>query len=99
MSGGAFDYNQIRIGVIAEDIQEYIDNNGRLRTQEELDEYPWDKSTHHHKYPDEVIDKFKEAVKILKQAKIYATRIDWLLSGDDSENDFFKRLDKDLKEL
>jgi hypothetical protein len=99
MSGGEFSYQQFQIVIIADAIQEYIDNNGRLKTQEELDEYPWDKSTHHHKYPDEVIDKFKEAVKILKQAKIYATRVDWLIAGDDSEKDFFKRLDEDLKEL
>jgi hypothetical protein len=99
MSGGTFDYNQSKIQVIAEDIQEYIDKNGRLRTQEELDDEPWNKETHHHKYPDEVIDKFKEAVKVLKQAKVYATRIDWLIAGDDSEKDFFKRLDEELKEL
>ena len=99
MSGGTFRYIQSRIGVIADEIQEYIDKNGRLRTQEELDDEPWNKETHHHKYPDEVIDKFKEAVKILKQAKVYATRVDWLLSGDDSEKDFFKRLDEELKEL
>jgi hypothetical protein len=100
MSGGTFDYKQFQIVLIVDEIQEYIDKNGRLKTQEELQEgYAWDKSTHHHKYPDEVIDKFKEAVKILKQAKIYATRVDWLIAGDDSEKDFFKRLDEDLKEL
>ena len=96
MSGGAFDYQQFWIDHIAHEIQEYIDKNGKLKTPEELDE--WDKETHHHKYPDEVIDKFKEAVKLLKQAKIYATRIDWLLSGDDDEKEFFKRLDQELKE-
>ncbi len=99
MSGGEFDYQQFQITLIADAIQEYIDKNGRLKTQEELDDEPWNKETHHHKYPDEVIDKFKEAVKVLKQAKVYATRIDWLLSGDDSEKDFFERLDEELKEL
>jgi len=99
MSGGTFRYIQSRIGVIADEIQEYIDKNGRLKTQEELDDEPWNKETHYYKYPDEVIDKFEEAVKSLKQAKIYATRVDWLLSGDDSEKTFFERLDEDLKEL
>ena len=60
---------------------------------------PWNKETHHYKHTDEVINKLKEAVKSLKQAKIYVTRVDWLLSGDDNETTFFKRLDEELKEL
>lgn len=47
-------------------------------------------------YSDEVIEKFKEAVRILNKAEIYAQRIDWLLSGDDSEESFIKRLKEDL---
>ena len=99
MSGGTFDYKQYQIQILVDELQEYIDKNGRLKTQEELDDEPWNKETHHYKYPDEVIDKFKEAVKSLKQAEIYATRVDRLLSGDDSEKTFFERLDEELKEL
>ena len=47
----------------------------------------------------EVIEKFKEAVIILRKAAIYTQRIDLLLSGDDEEETFLKRLKKDLKEL
>jgi hypothetical protein len=47
----------------------------------------------------EVIEKFKEAVIILRKAAIYTQRIDWLLSGDDAEETFLERLKKDLKEL
>ena len=47
----------------------------------------------------EVIEKFKEAVIILRKAAIYTQRIDWLLSGDDGEETFLKRLKKDLEEL
>lgn len=32
-------------------------------------------------------------------ASIYAQRIDWLLSGDDSEDSFKKRLKENLDEL
>lgn len=46
----------------------------------------------HYKYPDEVIDKLKEAVKVLRMAEIYAHRIDWVLSGDDGEETFLRRL-------
>ena len=109
MSGGAFQYNQYKIGQIAEDIQETIDKNG-LKLDEDLikENQKWygkdyyerfPQELYHHKYSDNVIEKFKEAVDILKKAQIYAQRIDWLLSGDDSEESFFKRLDEDLKKI
>ncbi len=108
MSGGHFNYDQHKIGYIADDIQYKIDRNGKEKTKEEIKEegmcdpnwyekYPEDRF--HYKYPDEVIDKFKEAVKILRQAEVYAQRLDWLLSGDDGEESFLKRLQDDLLKL
>jgi hypothetical protein len=48
-------------------------------------------------YNKEVIEKFQEAVKILKTGEIYTQRIDWLLSGDDGEESFLRRLKEDLE--
>lgn len=53
-------------------------------------------------YPDytpETIQEFKNGIVVLKRASIYAQRIDWLISGDDSENTFHKRLEQDLGKL
>lgn len=50
-------------------------------------------------YSKETIKEFKKAVKYLKKAQIYAQRIDWLLSGDDGEETFHKRLKEDLEKL
>jgi hypothetical protein len=108
MSGGAFDYNQYKIGYIADQIDEVIVKNGVEKTPEELkdeswrdpewyEKYPEDKF--HYKYPDEVIEKMKEAVKALKIAQEYAQRVDWLLSGDDGEESFLRRLDENLKKI
>jgi MoxR-like ATPase len=108
MSGGAFEYNQYKIGYIADEIEETIVKNGVEKTSEELkqegwrdpdwyEKYPEDKF--HHKYSDEVIEKMKEAVNVLRVAQIYAHRIDWLFSGDDGEESFLKRLDEDLEKL
>ena len=47
----------------------------------------------------EVVEEFKKGLKILKTAAIYAQRIDWLLSGDDGEESFKKRLKEELDEL
>lgn len=60
-------------------------------------EYP--EALNHYEYPIEVIEKFKEAVDILRKAEIYAHRVDWLLSGDDGEDTFLKRLERDLENL
>jgi len=39
------------------------------------------------------------AIKYLKLARIYTQRIDWLVSGDDSPETFYKRLKEDLDEV
>lgn len=108
MSGGAFYYNQRRILDIADDIETQIQKNGKMKTIEELKDEPWrgadwykeyPENLYHYKYPDEVIEKFKKAVKVLKVAYIYAQRVDWLLSGDDGEESFLERLEQELKQI
>ena len=108
MSGGAFDYNQYKIGYIADQIEETVVKNGVEKTPEDLKEEGWrdpdwykkyPEDLFHYKYPDEVIEKMKEGIEVLKRAQIYAQRIDWLLSGDDGEESFLRRLEEELNEL
>lgn len=47
----------------------------------------------------ETIEEFKQGLSILRKAYIYAQRIDWLLSGDDGEESFHKRLKEELDNL
>ena len=78
---------------IAEDISQIIRNN---KNGEELDEWGSKKG---YFFPDEVIEEFKKAVKILDTAYVYVQRIDYLLSGgDDGEDSFHSRL-KELNSL
>ena len=108
MSGGAFNYDQYKIGYMVDQIEETVVKNGVEKTPEDLKnegwrdpdwykKYPEDKF--HYQYPDEVIKKMKEGIEILKRAQIYAHRIDWLLSGDDGEESFLRRLEEELNEL
>ena len=107
MSGGFFDYQQYRMTDMIESIESVIKNNGKAKTQKQLDEswytpdwyekYPED--LYHPKYSNEVIEKFKEGVILLKKAQVYAQRIDWLLSDDDGEESFLVRLKEDLEKL
>lgn len=85
MSGGHFDYRQWQIKDIADAIDEHIYKNGK----EDSDGYTYE-------YSDATIAEFKNAIESLKKAYIYAQRIDWLISGDDSEATFHERLDTDL---
>jgi hypothetical protein len=50
-------------------------------------------------YSPEIIKEFKNAVYQLKKAFIYAQRIDWFLSADDSEKNFHERLAEELRIL
>jgi hypothetical protein len=110
MSGGHFDYIQTQFEwQIIEPIESLIENNGREKTKEWIKEaepwrgddwyeqYPNDKF--HYKYPDDIIDEFKKAVYYLKIAKIYTQRIDWLVSGDDGEDSFRRRLEEELSKI
>ncbi|OQB43776.1 MAG: hypothetical protein BWY02_02985 [bacterium ADurb.Bin157] len=90
MSGGHFPGNY-HIGEIAREIEELVRSNNDT----DLNEWGTPRG---HFYPPEVIKEFKKAVKLLKQADVYVHRIDYLVSGDDGEESFLRRLKEDLKE-
>lgn len=48
---------------------------------------------------DETINVMKEAYRQIRIAEIYATRVDWMMSGDDSEESFRERIKEDLEEF
>jgi len=91
MSGGHFNYTQYQLTQIADDIEQLIIDNDN----EEWNE--WGDVTGH-SYTAETISAFKTAVEMLRQSYIYVKRVDWLVSGDDSEEDFHTRLRKELRE-
>jgi len=92
MSGGRFNYDQYQISQIAAEIEQVIYYND----DETPDEYGGTKG---HGYSPETIAEFEKAVQALQTAYIYAQRIDWLLSCDDDEDGFHKRLANELKQL
>lgn len=50
-------------------------------------------------YSEETIKEFQNCLKFIRLAQVYMHRVDWLLSGDDGEDSFKKRLEKDLQKL
>jgi len=47
----------------------------------------------------ETLLEFRKGYDLLRQAYVYAQRIDWLLSGDDGEDNFHTRLKQDLERI
>ena len=92
MSGGHFDYNQDKIGYIADEIERLISTNNDQSTNEWG--YPVGRG-----YSEETISEFQKAIQALRIAEVYAQRIDWLVSDDDSEESFHRRLAEDLEKL
>jgi hypothetical protein len=84
MSGGHFNYKQFELQKLADEIEQLALENA---TQD------WDEP-----YSPETIAEFNEAVRLLRRAYIYVQRIDWLVSCDDSEATFNKRLHAQLKD-
>ena len=46
---------------------------------------------------DETIETMKEAYRQIRIAEIYVRRVDWVMSGDDGEDDLQERLNEDLE--
>ena len=86
MSGGHFDYMQYRISDIATMIDELIASNDTP-----------DEDGYSYNYTPDTINKFLLASATLKVAAKMAQRIDWLVSGDDSEESFHERWSEELK--
>lgn len=107
MSGGRYDYRQYGFTDVIDDLKSLIEKNGKPKTKEEMkyefndpewyEKYPEDKL--HYNYPENVIEEFKKAVDLISRAQVYMHRVDWLLSGDDGDESFIKRLEEDLKKL
>ena len=92
MSGGFFDCQQYSLHDMADSIERLIQSND----DQSLNEWG-DKNGRN--FSSETIEELKNAVYLLNAAAIYAQRIDWLVSGDDSEDSFHSRLLEDLKEI
>ena len=114
MSGGHFDYAQYRIADIYTEIEDEIYGHpldGEYSANRYIEDCWLDESEkeyvrkHHHTIPNhsgyskETIKEFKKGITLLKKAEVYAQRIDWLLSGDDGEDNFHQRLKEDLANL
>ena len=93
MSGGYFDYKQYYIQDLIEQMEEVL-----VRLEKEpIDSYECDSLKNRIDNRDKFKEQVLENLKHLKLSYIYTQRIDWLVSGDDGEDSFYKRLEEELK--
>ena len=92
MSGGFWEYENCRIYDFAETFEDKIEKNNE---EPEWHCGDWNGQV----YSDKAIEEFKKANAILKIADAYTHRGDWLLSGDDNEEAFLRRLKENLNDL
>ena len=83
MSGGHIGYHWHRLEDAALEIEELI----AMNNSEALDRFG---ERIGNGYPQEVIEKFDDAVHTLRQAAEMIERIDYLLSGDDGQESFLR---------
>ena len=104
MSGGEFGYLQNRLEWdFIDRVRAVIEKNNTEIPKDLKRIYDFDidvniekKKEFYSQYSDETIKEFENAIEIVSKAKIYIQRIDWLMSGDDSEEAFHRRLKSDL---
>lgn len=83
MSGGHFDYRQYSLNEIAEQLDNLVN-----RRDEDF-----------YRFSDKTVGDMVKTANSLRLAAIYLQRIDWLVSGDDSEESYHKRLAEELEQF
>lgn len=86
MSGGYFDYAQHCMEDIATEIEEIINKNNNT-----------EKDMFGCRYSPPIIERFEEAAHTMRRAQEMAQRVDYLMSGDDGEETFMSRWDKEVR--
>ena len=107
MSGGSMDYVAWKIQEAARHIQIELANAELLRKSGrffDVSKYYQEKhpDVDYLKSPealaDSVIKRLRDALLCVRQAAIYAERVEWLTSGDDGYESFCLRLDEQLSD-
>lgn len=92
MSGGMFEYKQYHINDIIDSIENEMEDeqfHDALTMEFNDDEIMKQK----------IVEEFNKGLFYLKMAKLYAHRIDWVLSGDDGFKTFLNRINENIKEF
>lgn len=105
MSGGHWNYIQHRFDEVIEDLTTAIERNGQKKEFDEMsayergmiDSYP--EYGYYERHSEAVLAKFKEARLAIAIAQEHIQRMDWYISGDDSEESYLRLVDENINEI
>ena len=89
MSGGFFDYEQDKLITMADGLDEIIRRH--TVNTEEFDLFE--------RFSEKTLDELRKTAGLLRHTYVYAQRADWLISDDDGEESFHRRLSEELSKL
>jgi len=98
MSGGFFEYKQYALEDIKEQIEQIIE---QVNTKPDLVDMVAGEFTLYNYVEDKESFNLgcKTAMFYLDMAQVLVQRLDWFLSGDDSEESFHKRMSEEVQEV
>lgn len=94
MSGGRFNYDKDAMSWKFQNAANVIHDIAENNHSKELSKFS---GTLGYGFSDKTIKELLNGAKYMELAAIYEHRLDWLLSGDDSEETFHEQLQKDLE--
>ena len=86
MSGGYYSHTDYTVGEFADSLRKAI---AKTRRKEEYYDY----------YSDDFLNEMITAYNMARELKLRLHRIDWVLSGDDGEDNYFKRLPNEMLDI
>ena len=93
MSGGTLETSPWMLRSLAEELENFVNNQWAFRLKDR--EPDLNKEEYNYEFELRTLDKIAEAAKAIYKAAQMAERVDYLLSGDDSENTFHLRWEED----
>ena len=85
MGGGYFEYQQYHLQDIFDKLREI-----KVKIENDEEYYGYAKKQ-------ELLREISNGIDYLNLAGIYTQRLDWLFSGDNGEDSFFERLEKEVE--
>jgi len=86
MSGGYFNHTDYTVGEFADSLRKAI---AKIRKKEEYYDF----------YSDDFLNEMITVYNMARELRLRLHRIDWVLSGDDGEDNYFKRLPKEMADI
>jgi len=93
MSGGTLETSPCVLRSLAEELENFVNKQWAFRLKDYIPNP--DNGEHDHQFQLKTLDKISEAAKAIYKAAQMAERVDYLLSGDESENTFHLRWEED----